>query len=540
MDIKNYLKTSIPEFQQDQLYLESYLDAAGNFFEDIKEAIEHFDFSHDYKRGEFYNIENSLRDRGIRLPVGLPEDTRRRMLRDLAEILIKNGTEDGLVHAFRLIGFNAEILEGWAIRPDSLRRGFYDSAIDGNYDQIETPLIGSGEALVGNQVPLIGNDFYSNNGSSTLERYDLNTLVYTRLLYGNESVTDDGVFFEGYKYQDRYKRNLITDLPIVGEYYKEIPSKSAYVSKTPYHVVRFGEDGFNISVASYVDPDTGIEYAYSIDEGYRLVTSLIEYFTRKVFRPTTVRSIIIVALQEIIEEITITDEYEEVFNEDDVSSTEDQLIEDILDMQGCLDVAPVIGTPLLIGKESPFASQFSIIEPPRIGVDPDLLYWNIGSYSPYIGDYDIVIGTESIQLPVGDENPNNSVSNVSVEKCEIYDATEFDTSYDISVNDSAWYVGSVVPNIGEQSPDVGDIGNGEYPAIPLWGRTNIAFTNNTGIRVFLRGVNKDINGVFDTEHLVTVENGDSLDATIPPEYHFAHIISEEYTATKLNVSLNYQ
>lgn len=563
-ELRNYLKKSIPEFQQDTLYLDGFLDASGDFLTDIKEAIEHFDFSHDYKRGEFYNVENSLRDRGIRLPVGLPLATRRRMLRDLAEIIVKNGTEDGLVHTMRLIGFDADILDAWTPNNEALRRGFYELDYNSGYTQTLTPLIGAqtpsigrynptigslyfrsddpcvnetpkiGRKLpnVGNQVPYIGSMFYKECPEK--ERYDLNSLVYTRFLYGTEEVYEDGVYFNGWEYKDRFKLNLIEKLPILGETYDQIPDKSLFVSKTPYNIVRFTEDNFNISVASYVDPDTGIEYAYSIDEGYRLVVQLVDYFVRKVFRPTTVRTIIIVALQEFVEEVGIEETFEEEWIVDPDIHQENLPVEDILDMQGCVDVAPVIGTPLLIGEKSPFVSQFSIIEPPRIGVDPTITYWNIGSYYPYVGEMDIPVGN------LGSQDPNSNTTNESVVKCEYYSPTPFSTSYPISINDSKWYVGSEIPLVGQQEPQIGDRGKSEYPPIPLWKKTALSFVNNTNTQLTVRGSVKDINGDHQFVDIASVEHGSSFSSILPPDYHFVSVVGDVYTNKNLNINLSYQ
>lgn len=566
MDLKNYLKQNIPEFQQGEPHLDSYLDAAGDFLNGTKEAIEHFDYSHDYKRGEFFNVENATRGRGIRLPVGLPDDTRKRLLRDLAEIILKNGTEDGLVHALRLVGFGAEILEGWIPDPESIRAGYYNADYVSGYEQtvtlpigsqtpsigrylpdigslryrendphvVETELIGTRSPEIGEQIPYIGSQYYQRKQEK--ERHDITSYSYTRLLYGSEKVYEDGVFFNGWKYSDRFKQRPITKLPIVGEIYETTPNKMLKVSKTPYNIVRFEEDNFNISVSSYVDPETGIEYSYSVDEGYRLVVQLIDYFVKNVFRPTTMRTIVIVTLQDVVEEVVVDDTLDESWTVSEETSTDNIGWGDSLDMQGCFDMYPVIGSPLLVGDLlSPFVSQFSIVSPARIGVDPVITYWNIGSYYPYIGgDMDIPIGD------LGSQDPNSNTINEFVNRCEVYDPEGFTVEYGVSVNDSGWYIGKVTPVIGSTDPIIGERGDPEYSPIPIWKKTELTFNNDIDTRLVVRGSVKDVNGGHQFTPIASVDEGESYKDIIPPQYHFVHVVGEKYTNKDLNVSLSYQ
>lgn len=274
MDLKDYLKKSIPEFQQGNPSLDSYLDAAGDFLNGIKEAIEHFDYSHDYEKGEEFNIEYSLLGQGLNVPRALPLDVKRTIVRDLQEILIKNGTEDSLIQSLRLIGFNAEIRRGWLPSPRNIRKGF-----------IKDPVTGE------------------------MKRYDVNKYVYAEMLYGTEKVTENGVFFDGYRYQDTFQENVIENLPILGETYKTFPPNDVAVSKTPYIIVRFEEGDFNVTVEDYVDPETGETYTFSSDEEFRLVNEVIDYFISGQQRPSTVRVIIVVSLQPFEDFLEFDEEY---------------------------------------------------------------------------------------------------------------------------------------------------------------------------------------------------------------------------------------
>lgn len=338
--MKEYLKKRLPEFQQQKEDLDGFLDAAGDFLQDAKEAIEHFDFSHDYKKGTQYNVEKYLNDRGLQLPRALPLDVKRTILRDVAEILLKNGTRDGLQHALRLIGFNATVEEGWLPSPRSLRKGF-----------VKNPFTGD------------------------LTRYDITKYVYTEMLYGREKVTEDGVFFEGYQYFDTFKKNVIEKLPILGETYKNFPENDIAVSKTPYVIVKFEEGDFNVIVDTYTNPDTGQEYSYSTDEEFALVNEVIDYFIVGGNRPTTLRVIIIVSLQEIEDEIDVNDhEYLEqhTYNPDGNDDLEDVVnLQSLPDKEIGVDVqTTAIGrAPMNIGRPGLFATTLSFTQPPPIGFE---------------------------------------------------------------------------------------------------------------------------------------------------------------------------
>jgi len=369
MDLKDYLKKTIPEYQQGNQSLDSYLDSAGDFLNGIAEAIEHFDFSHDYEKGEAYNIENSLLGRGVNAPRALPTDVKRLILRDLQEILLKNGTEDALVHSLRLIGFNAEIRRGWLPSPRSMKKGF-----------IKDPETGE------------------------MRRYDIDKYVYTELLYGTEEVTEDGVFFNGYRYDDTFQENIIEGLPILGETYKTFPDSDVAVSKTPYVIVRFDEGDFNVSVESYVDPETGEEYTYSSDEEFRLVNEVIDYFIRGQFRPTTIRVIIIVSLQPFFEEMELEETYEEehIYSPDG-GDEYDETVGTLAESAAVLATVDVndtsVGTPLLIGMETPYDNQLSIIQAINIGTDQievsESAFWG-----EYTVEYNIYLDQPYPMIPV--------------------------------------------------------------------------------------------------------------------------------------------
>lgn len=338
MNLKDYLKKNIPEFQQGNPSLDSYLDAAGEFLEGIKEAIEHFDKSHDYE-SEIFNVQMSLKGKGIDLPKGLPFDAKKLYLRDFTEFNLKNGTEDSLIHSLRMIGFNAEVRRAWLPAPRTLRKGYMYDVTTGD-----------------------------------TRRYDLNKFIYTEMLFGTEEVTEDGVFFKGHTYTDIFRENTLENIPIIGERYSGTVEQPFTVSKTPYIIVRFDEGNFNVSVDSYLDPETGEVYNYSTDEGFQLVNEVIDYFLKNGRRPSTVRVIIIVSLQPFEDIITIEDDYQESHLHDvdpDLNHEEIPLtLEDFFTLQSTYQVNDTaIGTNFIIGFESPYGDPLTQIQTPNIGVE---------------------------------------------------------------------------------------------------------------------------------------------------------------------------
>lgn len=405
MDLKKYLKSTIPEFQQGHPQLDSYLDSAGEFLNDISEAIEHFDFSHDYEKGEVFNIQNALSGKGVTPPKALKEETKRRILRDIHEFFLKNGTEDALRHSLRLIGVNAEIKRGWLPSATSLRTGSITSPFTGGSD-----------------------------------RYDLDKYVYTELLYGDEKVTPDGVFFNGVRYSDILNEDISQDLPILGERYKTPVDPTLAVSKTPYILVRFSESDFNISVEDYVSPD-GEVYSYSVGEGFELANEVIDYFIKSdEIRPTTIRVIIAIALSPFFDTIGsfVDSDYSEVH-----TRTGDDLYDDIGDLEdypeivGEVSVDSSIGRAMNIGAiETPHVSQYSMVSSPAIGdvsaIEQERYDWSYMSFN-----YNMYFDREYPHIPI---RPYVDISLISPSDAPIY---VYGGSYDVSGNISETLIDTI-------------------------------------------------------------------------------------------------
>lgn len=404
MHVKDILKRNIPSFQSQSESLIGYLDAAGEFLEDTKEAITQFDYSDDYKNSTEYQLENALLDRGYSIPSRIKQETKRKILRDVAEIFLKNGTQDGIEHAISIAGKNPAVESGWIVAPRSLRKGW---AVD----------------------PV----------TQARTRYEVNNLLYVDLLYGEEVVTDDGVFFQGYKYRDKAKQDLIGPLPIMGERYTNTPENWPPVAKSPYMVVYFDDANLTLVTDVVIDPETGAQYSYSFNEEFQLLTDVLNFFLVKTNRPTTTRIILVVFRHILDDEIDLDENFEEdftvipdpytatdsttisetydeeytvaqddLFNDDflflgetfsdvsmaavdagvfsDVLGTVSELFQDdvqwdatveteITDIEtvsvfagNVTDPDPMlVGGPVMIGNYMPYVNQFSVIEAPLIG-----------------------------------------------------------------------------------------------------------------------------------------------------------------------------
>lgn len=341
MSLKEQLIKNIPEFQRESPSMKAFVSAVGDYLDDAKEAIEQFDYTYDGTRGTVFNVEQTLKDRGLDIPAGVPEETRRRVLRDAASIFAKIGTFDSLRFALRLTGFKAKVLSGWMPAPRTFRTGFIRN--------IDTDVV---------------------------SRYDVNRYLYTELLYGVEEVREDGVFFRGYRYDDYDGDTEYTDIPILGETYENIPDKNYTVAKTPYVIVRIEEGELNASIVSYTDPVTGETYEYSADEEFRVVNEIIRYFLATTFRPTTVRVIIIINIQPISDEIEIVDDLvddttytpdggDDLFDAAAVSEGDFEILSESI-----IDTTAIGSAKMTIGGVTPFHAPTEIVstDPMKIGV----------------------------------------------------------------------------------------------------------------------------------------------------------------------------
>jgi hypothetical protein len=264
--LADYLKSNIPEYFQTKKDdgtdndLIQYLNGVGEFMEEIREAINQLEVSRDPYRATKLELDGATSDYGIRLPTNLPIEDQREFLRDINEIIKKGGTRDWLNLILRFIGGQVDVQEAWIYDPLSFSNGFYRDIETGN-----------------------------------LERINIDSTSYTKLLYGDYTVdaSTGNVYFSGYKYQDFNKLKPYSNIPILGEKYNQNFQSYNCVAKTPYVLVRLksGIEGYNLDISDYVD-ENGTTYSFSVSEKYQIANDLVSYFLTNVQRPSTVKIII--------------------------------------------------------------------------------------------------------------------------------------------------------------------------------------------------------------------------------------------------------
>jgi hypothetical protein len=392
MSLGEYLKRNIPEFQQKDSPLTAYLDVSGDFLGEMKEAITQFDYHRDWKKGSELSVDMTTKQRGFNLPSNMSYSAKRVFLRDIAEVIKRNGTEDGLLHALKMIGYDAEVRAAWIPCADRLEQGYY---VD-----IET---------------------------CDERYYELNRQSYRDFLYGNEVVTDRGVYFSGFRYIDDFlRKNEITDIPISGEIYEEYKPTNLSVTKTPYVVVRLKNGDFNVDVNDYVNPITGKSYKYSSDEEFQLVNDIVEFFIKNGYRATTIRSILIAFLQQFDDTLTISDTfndntYYDPDGGDDLADASEFCENGITASRVYVDGS--IGSNMGVGSEIPYESPLSIVKPLPIGM-----------YSDYVNEKFVWSDfTNTISLSLANQYPDFlvrynteiSLSNTSSVSIDVYINGEF-------------------------------------------------------------------------------------------------------------------
>lgn len=371
--IKDYLKNNIPEFQQGESALSAFLEASGQFLDEIKEAIEQGSYSHNWDKGTMFNVENSTLDRGIRLPIGTGSDNKRKFLRDISEIILKNGTRDSMEHALKMIGLDATVHQAWLQNPKELEQGIVKDIKTGQIS----------DANVGN-------------------------FFFLDFVYGDEYVAADGAtVFKGRPYTEiNLDEDTISGIPIVGEVYKEVPKTFDTVSKTPYVAVVVESGDFTSHVGEYFSEETGKWYAYSQSEELELLGELVKYFLEDKRRPTTVRYLIIISSQNIDETIDILEEFEQTGYAEPLIEefSDDIIIHERLCKSGSMYVGTDIGVGnFFIGKQTPVSLEIGLSKRPRVGELGDEFIntevgesvHRIGAQSPLLVPYSIV-GTPHI------------------------------------------------------------------------------------------------------------------------------------------------
>ena len=427
MSFKEYLKTHTPEFINDSDAYSSFSDAAGDFFDDTKKYIENFDNHRDWKDGSMFNTEHALLGRGVNLPTVLKDEVKRKFLRDISHVFLKNGTYDSLRHALSIAGFDVEIYDGWVQNPKDLERGVIKDILS----QDERPA-------------------------------NITKFFFVDLLYGKEYVSEDGVFFQGNTYFDIDEEPSITNIPIIGETYSGIPATRDSVMKSPYVVVRLKSGTFNSDITEYYSEETGKTYSFSAGEEVEMATAIIRYFISTGDRPTTLRYLVVIQSQQVDDEFSIQEEYDEthIYNPDGLDDmVEESVMTDEIIKPATVTIPSItVGDSILVGTESPFRSPLSLL-----GI------FNIGEGTGVFNEI----------------------------------TTWAEKSYNFNV-----YMDSY------------------YPYIPVRALTTVSFTNNTGTPIQVFYANDDVLGVKTDVLIETVSNTESFVFQTTHEHQYLKIVQD--------------
>lgn len=275
-DIGSILKVNIPEFIQGMKHLDEYLEVSGEVFDDISDEIDTLrDLKH-YRKTYDGMVDINLSELGFDVPVNLKMSIKRQILRDLSEIHLRGGTEDGIKQLLRLVGIEAEMTKGWLLNPKMMREGWH-------------------------------RDYFTREET----RYSSNDRIYMDLLYGEVVDEEDGTFFEGYSYWDINKETKTDRIPIVGEVYDTVGTLGEdNVEATPYLIIRFEDDEiFLVDDEESVDPETGKVFPYTVNERFTLLEQIIQFFLVGAYRPTTMRIIVEAKLLDLEDSMAVAEKF---------------------------------------------------------------------------------------------------------------------------------------------------------------------------------------------------------------------------------------
>lgn len=326
--IGDILKVNVPEFMQGMKHLDEYLEASGELLDDVRQDIDGLKKIKNYRESDVGLVDINLSELGFEVPVNIKVSVKRQVLRDLAEIHLRGGTEDGIRHLLRMVGIDAEMSRGWLLNPKMMREGWY-------------------------------RDYFTRETT----RYSSNDRIYMDLLYGDVIDEDTGTMFEGYTYWDIDKEEKTGRLPIVGEVYDAVGTLGEdNVESTPYLIIRFEDDEiFLVDDKESIDPETGKVFPYTVNERFTLLTEIIQFFLVGEYRPTTMRIIVEAKLLDLEDSMNIAEKFKLQTTDSNRAPYADGVFID--EQLSSRSVATVGDTPIgdariAIGRPSPIYSRW--------------------------------------------------------------------------------------------------------------------------------------------------------------------------------------
>lgn len=260
--MKEQIKNNVPSALKNNDLIDEYLEVVGEVFDEIRQEINYKSFETDYAKAKPATLVRVAADLGFNLSPKLRPSVLRRIIRDAQDVFSRMGTRGSLEWALKTVGYRSfDIDEVWVPNPDLLRMGYF-------------------RELKSEDEP---------------RRYDVRKGSYSDFVVGEEYVTPEGTFFEGFVYNDFEKEDPIDGIPIYGERYSTYTGLSFkdMVSKTPYLLARLYDPPEYDDVISDVDPVTGEPVFVDIQEKQRIIVNTIRSLIQELQRTATTKVILV-------------------------------------------------------------------------------------------------------------------------------------------------------------------------------------------------------------------------------------------------------
>jgi len=230
-------KENVEEFQEG---IGNILAGFRNSIENMKSFVDPTKITTDFldKLGAQFDLE---------FPKGVTEEKRRLQIRDAIFAYRTAGTERALIRLFRLIGWDVNIDYCWTLSP-----------------------LGASEI----QIYYDGSVIYTEPSNFTYNNTGITPVLPGGIIFGNEFINpgDGKVYLNAY---DDFG-NTYNDLSIYGETYGN--GDTGIMVKLPYIRLTINETDYGDITQEYIDPITGIPYAYTESEEFSIIEETIRFF----------------------------------------------------------------------------------------------------------------------------------------------------------------------------------------------------------------------------------------------------------------------
>lgn len=236
-EFRDLIKSYIPEFHKGNYGLDQFLNAAADYLEGFRDAIDDLKDNYNIAEVDANKLDNIAATFDIHFLRNIGLSKKRQFVQEAIDLYRTNGTEKSLIRIFKLIGWQIKIDYCWVVDP-----AYYDKAGIVNY--------------------VLQND---NGASTSVPKY--------QILFGDDKAYDDNVFVD---IRD-LTGNTYTQRPIYGENYSVYVEEPLYI-KVPYIRLQVTSNDYQAFTADYVDPTTGKIYSYTESEKFQILQDIRDFF----------------------------------------------------------------------------------------------------------------------------------------------------------------------------------------------------------------------------------------------------------------------